>query len=68
MNDQQLEKLLMTRGADYPPVANALAQLPDGHPLKEQVMNQPSIPSIPEVDTVSARLDDLEARVAALEA
>ena len=70
MDEATLTRLLVERGPDFPVVARALAELPDGDPLKDLAdqVSAPAIPGVPQVDTVSSRLDDLEARIAALEA
>ena len=36
MDEATIQRLIITRGPDFPPVANALAELPDAHPLKVQ--------------------------------
>jgi hypothetical protein len=61
---------MMTRGPEFPPVARALAELPDDHPLKVQVADMQAAVAVQAVEAASVedRLADLEARLAALEA
>jgi hypothetical protein len=69
MEDAQLEGLLTLKGPGYPPVAKALQDLPDGHPLKPIPVDvEVGIPMGDAIAEQATRLDNLEARVAALEA
>jgi len=86
MMDATLERLILTRGADFPPVAAALEALPADHPLRVQAaadraavqargaaiaaLRSAAADAKARAGTGStpARLDDLEARLAALEA
>jgi len=63
MDAGMLQRLLMSKGPGHPLVARALAELPDEDPLKADFL-QSEAAQVAEV----SRLDDLEARVAALEA
>lgn len=70
MNDATLERLMLIRGPDFPPVARRLADLPDDHPLKVQVVEQQQVAAamLEEAPApVEDRLAELEARVVALE-
>ena len=69
MEDAQLESLLELKGPAYPSVAKALQELPDGHPLKPVPLDvEVGVPVDEAIAVQETRLDDLEARVAALEA
>lgn len=65
MNEAILQKLMWVHGPIWPPVAHALAALPDGHPLKADALAQAE--AAQEAVSEPPRLDDLEARIAALE-
>lgn len=75
MDEAVIERLMATLGADFPPVARALADLPDTHPLKVQaletkVIEQAAIAGQVDLSTAedtSTRLSDVEARLSALE-
>jgi hypothetical protein len=47
MDDVRLQRLLAMRGPDFPPVANALAKLPDDHPLKIAALEERTEPQGP---------------------